>query len=242
LNSPKDDLAVSQPKPDIIYGHKMEAFTSTQRQQLRAINQKEWTANEDALIYPFFVIELKGQAGNLWVAENQCVGGAAACVNMVEKLNQSIVGLPTVSPVDTTVFGIAMNGSEARLFVSWKEDEKYYMQQIKALLVQEPEQYLLLRRFVRNVLEWGIVCRRAQIGDVLDALLGDAALATATTRPHRIRVRGGDDGPLRGGDDYCWCVMDTATSTGSVYSECIRVLTCRVLVYLAFCVLGLWLF
>ncbi|OQV03272.1 hypothetical protein CLAIMM_08336 [Cladophialophora immunda] len=90
------------------------------------------------------------------------------------KLNRHIDGLDvgTVQPVDTTVFSIAMNGSEARLFVSWKEgDGKYYTQQIDGLLVYRPEHYLLLRRFVRNVIEWGKDNRLARIGAVLDAVL-----------------------------------------------------------------------
>jgi hypothetical protein len=165
--------------PDILYGYVREGFTPKQQSQLDMMGYNEYTANNRGLTYPFFVVELKGDDGSLRVATNQCIGGAAACINMVEKLNRSIEPLPTstVSPVETTVFSIVMNESEARLFVSWKEGDDgsggggYYTQQIEGLLVYKPNDYLLLRRFVRNVLEWGKDRRRRQIGAVLDATL-----------------------------------------------------------------------
>jgi hypothetical protein len=173
-DNPENALSVSQPKPDILYGYIWEAFTSTQQSQLTDIKYVEYTANNQELIYPFLVIELKGDglgpiAGSLWVATNQCLGGAAACINMVEKLNESVKQL-LVSLISTTVFSIAMNNSEARLYISWKEGERYYTQQIEGLLVYKPQDYLVLRRFIRNVLQWGKDYRRPQIGAVLDAL------------------------------------------------------------------------
>jgi hypothetical protein len=182
---PEISLPVSQLKPDILYGYSWEAFTSTQQRQFMTMNDTEYTANSQGLIYPFLVIEFKGDgpgptAGSLWVAENQCVGRAVTCINMAEKLNRYIERLPmsTVSPVDTTVFSIAMNGSEARLLVSWKEGDGsggiYYTQQIEGFLVYRPKEYLLFRRFVRNVLEWGRDRRRAQIGAFLDAVLEES--------------------------------------------------------------------
>jgi hypothetical protein len=167
---------VSKPKPDILYGYHTGAFTLEQ-QQFMDPHWNEFTANSQQLVLPFLFIELKGDdlgptAGSLWVATNQCLSGAASCIHIVERLNGSIEQHPlsTISPVDTVAFSIAMNGSEARLFISWKEGEGYYTQQIKGLLVQEPEHYLLLRRFVRNVLEWGKDHRQPQIGAVFDAL------------------------------------------------------------------------
>jgi hypothetical protein len=75
----------SRSKPDILYGYVWKAFTPAQ-EQFMAIDMTEHTANSQGLIYPFLVIELKGDgpsptAGSLWVATNQCLlGGAAACM------------------------------------------------------------------------------------------------------------------------------------------------------------------
>ncbi|KIW25637.1 uncharacterized protein PV07_08803 [Cladophialophora immunda] len=99
-------LPVSQPKPDILYGYFWKDFTSRQQRQFMTMDGIEYTANSQGLIYPFFVIEFKGDglgptAGSLWVATNQCLGGAATCINMAEKLNRYIERLSmssTVSP------------------------------------------------------------------------------------------------------------------------------------------------
>jgi hypothetical protein len=189
-NDPEIDLRVSQPKPDILYGYMEEAFTSTQQKQLLTMKRTQYTASNEGIIYPFLVVELKGSnptANSLFVAENQCIGGAATCVNMVDKLNQCING-QAISAVDPIVFGVTTNGREACLFVSWKENDKgggggeaYYMQQIEALIVYKPNDYLVFRRFVRNVLEWGKEHRRAQIGAVLDALREESQRKRAAT-------------------------------------------------------------
>ncbi|OAP54691.1 hypothetical protein AYL99_11139 [Fonsecaea erecta] len=174
-SQPDFDNRLSQPKPDILYSYVFEAFTLNQQKQLNKMAQSEFTANNQRSIYPFFVVEFKGNAGlttgSLWVGTNQCLGATAACIKMVEKLNKYVEGLDTstLQPVDTTVFSIAMSGSEARLFVSWKEgDGQYITQQIEGLAVCRPDHYVRLHRFVRNVIDWGTGSRLAQIGAVLD--------------------------------------------------------------------------
>jgi hypothetical protein len=67
-----------------------------------AMNETEHTANSQELIYPFLVIELKGDgptAGSLWVATNQCLlSGAATC--MVSLLT----GFSMHQPPSATIF------------------------------------------------------------------------------------------------------------------------------------------
>jgi hypothetical protein len=93
----------SRSKPDILYGYVWKAFTPAQ-EQFMAIDMTEHTANSQGLIYPFLVIELKGDgpgptAGSLWVATNQCLlGGAATC--MVSLLT----GFSMHQPPSATIF------------------------------------------------------------------------------------------------------------------------------------------
>lgn len=51
-------------------------------------------ANSQNLIYPFFVIEYKGDGpsgvGSLWVTTNQCLGGSASCVRLAERFNRQL--------------------------------------------------------------------------------------------------------------------------------------------------------
>jgi hypothetical protein len=93
------------------------------------------------LIYPFFVIEFKGD-GPLWVATNQCLGGSASCVNVAERLNCQLRHCKSdkIRPIDSAAFSIAMNGTEARLYISWKHNElDYYIQKIDSFLLQKPK-------------------------------------------------------------------------------------------------------
>ena len=108
------------------------------------------------------------------MATNQCLGGSASCVNIAERLNRQLRHCKSdkVRPIDSAAFSIAMNGTEARLFVSWKHDElKYYMAKVDSFLLQSPEHYLKFRRYVRNIIDWGKDKRLKEIRDSLDSLL-----------------------------------------------------------------------
>jgi hypothetical protein len=142
-------------------------------------NEMDGAANNQGLMYPFFIIEFKGNGGDLWVATNQCLGGSTLCINIAERLNRK--------PVDSTAFSIAMNGTEARLYISWKHNElDYYMQKVKSFLLQDPEHYIEFRKHVKNIIDWGKDKRLNEIREPLDALLEESrkrASEAAKSRP-----------------------------------------------------------
>ncbi|CAK7230169.1 hypothetical protein SCUCBS95973_007481 [Sporothrix curviconia] len=193
----------SVPAPDLLYGYNsVNAFPDeghrshllSTRHDVRATN------GSNRLIYPFFVIEFKGIGGNLRVATNQCLAGAATCVNMAEELNNQLLaysqdeaaaafaaggdqgqgGGQVVHAVDSTAFSIAMSGSEVWMYVSWKHDElSYYTQQVDAFVLYHPEHYINFRRMVRNIIDWGKNDRLKAIRRTLDALLEESRKRTA---------------------------------------------------------------
>lgn len=186
-------LKVSTPVPDMLYGYSRNGtFTDGQQAQLISMGT-EMVANSQDLIYPFFVIEFKadgpGGSGSLWVATNQCLGGSASCVNIAERLNRVLRHCKgdEVLPIDSAAFSIAMNGTEARLYVSWKHDGlKLYMQKVKSFSLQEPEQYVEFRKHVRNIIDWGKDKRLKEIRKSLDSLLEEnrkMASQLAKSRP-----------------------------------------------------------
>jgi hypothetical protein len=127
-NAAGSTLKVSTPVPDSLYGYN-RSVAFQQQQQLISMGT-DMVANNQGLIYPFFVIEFKGAgpsgAGSLWVATNQCLGGSASCVNIAERLNGQLRRCRSddvVRPITTAAFSIAMSGTEARLYVSWKHSE-----------------------------------------------------------------------------------------------------------------------
>ena len=186
-------LKVSTPVPDMLYGYnRLGAFTHGHQAQFRSMGN-EMAANSQDLIYPFFVIEFKadgpGGSGSLWVATNQCLGGSASCVNIAERLNRQLRYCESkkVQPICSATFSIAMNGTEARLYVSWKHDElNYYMAKVDSFLLQNPEHYLKFRKCVRNIIDWGKDERLEEIRDSLDSLLEESrktASQLAKSRP-----------------------------------------------------------
>ncbi|MCJ1486672.1 hypothetical protein MMC06_006850 [Schaereria dolodes] len=173
----KSKLNLSTPWPDMLYRYNRLGAFPQQTTQLRSMGI-DMVANSQNLIYPFFVIEFKadgpGWSGSLWVATNQCLGGFASCVNIAERLNCQLKQCKTVKVqlIDSASFSIAMNGTEARLYISWKQNDLgYYMQKIKSFAIQEPEQYVTFRQYVRNIIDWGEDKRLKTIQGSLDSLL-----------------------------------------------------------------------
>lgn len=179
--NPETPLRLSQPVPDIVYGYRYDAFTEPQQMQLGGMGP-EVKANSDNLYYPFLVIEMKadgpheeeGGGGGLYVATNQCLGGSASCVKLAIDVYTHLrsCGDVKVHVHSNAAFSIAMNGTEARLFITWKDDGcHYYMQKINHYMLQRPEELWHFRQHVRNILDWGGNARLDGIRETLDTLL-----------------------------------------------------------------------
>lgn len=185
-------LKVSTPVPDMLFGYNRLGALPQQQAQLRSMGN-EMVANTQGLLYPFFVIEFKadgpGGSGSMWVATNQCLGGSASCVNIAERLNRQLRQCKNkrVRLIDSAAFSIAMNGTEARLYVSWKQDElKYYTRKVDSFLLQKPKDYVEFRKYVRNIIDWGKDKRLNEIRDSLNSLLEESrqtASQLAKSRP-----------------------------------------------------------
>ncbi|TVY85513.1 hypothetical protein LSUE1_G004890 [Lachnellula suecica] len=166
-------LKVSNPMPDMLYGYNRQGAFSEHQVQLRFMGN-EMTANSQGLLCPFFVIEFKadgpGGSGSMWVATNQCLGGSASCVNIVERLNLQLRQC-NKRPLNSAAFSIAMNGTEARLYVSWKHEElKYYARKVDSFLLQRPKDYVEFNHHVLNIIDWGKDERLKDIQRALDSL------------------------------------------------------------------------
>jgi hypothetical protein len=185
-------LKVSTPVPDMLYGYRSDRAFPQQESQLISMGA-EMMANNQGLIYPFFVIEFKGDGptggGTIWVATNQCLGGSASCVNAVEPLNLQLKQCKSdsVHPINTATFSIAMNGMVARLYISWKQNDlDYYMANVQTFLLEDPEHYLKFRKYVRNIIDWGRDKRLDEIRNSLDTVLEEGrkrASEAAKSRP-----------------------------------------------------------
>ncbi|KAF7538003.1 hypothetical protein G7Z17_g12735 [Cylindrodendrum hubeiense] len=169
---PASQIKVTTPMPNILYGYRQEAFPEIDSKLISYGNPVAET--NAGPIFPFFLAEFKVDdpvgAGSMWAATNECLGGSASCVYMVDRINRLIFGrrADDIQLIDTAAFSVTMNGREARLYVSWKHDlTTIYMQNVRSFLIQEPEQYLEFRKYVRKILEWGRDSRLKMIQKVM---------------------------------------------------------------------------
>ncbi|KAI0898811.1 hypothetical protein F4806DRAFT_314682 [Annulohypoxylon nitens] len=110
---------VSKPTPDMLYGYtRHNAFPNQQTQLVSMGSERNGTANNQSLMYPFFVIEFKGNNGDLFVATNQCLGGSASCVNVAERLNDQLRKCKSseVKPVDSTATWTTTCGKSTAIY------------------------------------------------------------------------------------------------------------------------------
>jgi hypothetical protein len=118
------------------------------------------------------VVEVKGDSasrdGSLWVATNQCLGGASACVNLTESYNDQLKQCQS-DLINGAVFSIAISGTEGRLFISWKDNGGYYTQVVKYFALQDLEHFLAFRSCALNIIDWGKGERLKEIQDSLDS-------------------------------------------------------------------------
>ena len=137
------------------FGYTDKAFA---QQQMQLISMgMDVVANDQGLIYPFFVIEFNGDSA-LWVATNQCLGASASCVNIAERLNDRLKqsNSEIIWSIENAAFSVAINGTEARLYIPWKHDElDYHTRKVDSFLLQNPKDYLEFRKYVLTSLTGG---------------------------------------------------------------------------------------
>ena len=165
----------------IIYGYKRAAFRQQQAQLV--IIGDGIVANVQGIMYPFFSVKFVADgpqgSGSLWVATNRCLGDSATCVHMAEKLNLQPKNNHKTNQqaIDTTAFSVAMSGTEARLFVSWKQyggghssEDAYHMAEVRSFALQDPAHHIEFRRYVLNIIDWGQGQRLNAIRESLSTL------------------------------------------------------------------------
>ncbi|KAI8715213.1 hypothetical protein NCS52_01028600 [Fusarium sp. LHS14.1] len=91
---------------------------------------------------------------------------------------------------------IAMNGTEARLFISWKQQDLFNVQKVRSFALQEPDHFIEFRKYVRNIIDWGRDERLRSIQAALDTLIEEGRKATLKARPPPARS-GPSLGPIK---------------------------------------------
>ncbi|KAK3360878.1 hypothetical protein B0T24DRAFT_540076, partial [Lasiosphaeria ovina] len=136
--------------------------------------------------YPFFVIEFKAAAGtngNLWVAENQCAGGSAACVQAVNHLNTRFGDVGCIARIPNLCYSLAIDNNLAHLFVSWwgvieEEEDKdkkgspaFHIQLVDSFYLFCPAHLVRLHQRATAIIDWGNEQRLRHIQFAVDYIL-----------------------------------------------------------------------
>ncbi|KAJ3579396.1 hypothetical protein NPX13_g1166 [Xylaria arbuscula] len=175
---------VCTPIPDILYGYDSTKAFLDRRSQMLAAGISVIGANHQGSIYPFFLVEFKGEtsgSGSFFGATNQCLGGSATCVNSCESLNrllkESQISKNKPEPLETVVFSAVTNGTEVRVHVSWKDSQKGYpmtrypMAIVDSFLLHKPADLLALSKCISNIRDWALGKRLDHIREILDAII-----------------------------------------------------------------------
>ena len=160
-------LPVSQPRPNMLYGYPVTSLSSLfdPAQHLAIHNldpQIRNYARVRGLVFPFLIVECKAAAstqGSLWVAANQCAGASAACLQVIDRLNQELAqhDANAAEPVANLCYSIAIDNNLAQLYVAWKDTQnggRVYMQRIQSFLLDRVDELLALRRRIEAILDW----------------------------------------------------------------------------------------
>lgn len=174
---------ISTPCPDMLYGYQTAgAFTIKESVLLKKILMGHGGGKVDSLVLPFLLVEFKGGWGNMNTAANQCLGGSATCVRIAERLNDYLDAAKasgsniSAERIDTTVFSVAIDGLMAMFYATSKVGKnEYRMQYVSILVLQNPEDYVKMRRMIRNIIDWGREKRLASILRLLRALAAEPA-------------------------------------------------------------------
>lgn len=178
---------VSTPCPDLTYGllhEKGKGFTESQNIVSRQLYPSYGMIGQGAkLSFPLLVVEMKGfgpSTDALFMAINQCVGGSAACVKIINDLNHLLDKYPGIDHVNNTAFSIAMSPRNAIIHATWSPDgSRYYIKELQSLDLTTSKGYLKLWRRVHNILDWGEKTRFQDIQSALDAIVVHDQKATS---------------------------------------------------------------
>ncbi|KAK0703390.1 hypothetical protein B0T26DRAFT_658155 [Lasiosphaeria miniovina] len=157
--------AITQPQPDLLYGHPKTPPTFTEAQLIALLGLHSqipfYAQASPGLWFHFFTVEFKaaaGTGGSLWAAANQCAGASAACVQAINQLNIRLGYVGCNGHVPNICYSLAIDNSLAQLYVSWGAEDKgnlvIYIQRVGSFLLSSPKHFTCIHRWVTAILNW----------------------------------------------------------------------------------------
>lgn len=159
------------PSPDLMFGYRTDggratpAFSAEQTRflDIQSRGSDGLAHSGEDLVFPFFIVETESDRpllrGNARALVNQCLGGGSTCSSIAERLNEmtrEAAQAANVEPptVNNTVWSITLSHARTVLYMTWKEEGKCFTRCVDQFLIHKPEDYIRLRRMLRNILDW----------------------------------------------------------------------------------------
>jgi len=132
-----------------------------------------------ATSYPFLITQWTSQAagGNQFQAANQAASGGAALLGNMQKLLAATADTCSLTEEDrthlNTVFSVTTDSESVHIYVHWSEpipgtsDRSYEMSIVKRVMLDCPDMFPAMQRMVNNIIDWGLLERRAAIKKVI---------------------------------------------------------------------------
>ncbi|KAF5003272.1 hypothetical protein FDECE_10172 [Fusarium decemcellulare] len=149
------------PEPAMLYGYHLKQFGPSKVRRLKSLSQAK--VNNGGLLYPFLAVVIQDHDDSIMkrshgAATDTCLASSSVCINVMQKLRQDLKasGARCSSTTNDVAFSVAMNGTLARLYVTFVMDNgTYAMYNARSFLLQNPDHHLEFRTSMLHILEWG---------------------------------------------------------------------------------------
>ena len=199
-------LPLPRPKPDLSFGNSTIAFNKNQLATIDLLVHDQFGSSyavpDQALQFPFLIIEFKSQAknGTLHVATNQAAGAGAIVMNSHLELMSRSVGLDNFDFDNPQFFSVTMDHKTACVNVHWIHNQSsttdkqysFHLEELSEHLLKDPNGVRALRCAIKNILDYGSKERLQHLHDALDkyreAFLRQVKVASAAAEENREDV------------------------------------------------------
>ncbi|KFY89252.1 hypothetical protein V500_05837 [Pseudogymnoascus sp. VKM F-4518 (FW-2643)] len=167
-------FGVKNPKPDYAFGFSPSTFTTDEKLLLQRYDTSY--ALSKGILSPFFIMEWKGSRGAMQDCAVQARRGGVAIVNARRQIHASTIPDYDYSTPDlaTIAFSCAMTSELAYIAVHWcqrvDDNDCWYMAIVKRFFMEEDDHIQMLRRYLHNIIDWGLLERRNSIQEELRVL------------------------------------------------------------------------
>lgn len=163
------------PKPDILYGLKLDKWCTKQHRDITYILGL-WASPNEVQVLPFLIVEGKSNNGNLEEAEVQAARAGTVLNAGWRGFDERCGTQPSGLGPDkrSKVFSLVLSPNYARLNIHWVNVEAnkqitYHCHRLRYYTVALSQDWVSLRRDVENILDWGVLERKKMMLEMLDA-------------------------------------------------------------------------